>query len=230
MREEFVQLLDGLVLAGVLFAIPDRPAIGGRLVLPRRQAAIAPACRLGGLGIDFIEIAQYRLDRSAEAVDVEAVKSGTALGRPVLVMDAQPIDKGEHLLVAPHPGREALKHRACFLRRREVTHIAVDARRIWPVGLDRNNIEAVRGDQMPRDRGAGTVKFGAAMRRLAKQHDARIAETVEQRAEFVLPLGRGQPLTMRAQYPRDLRGLGALPLQQFHIVRHGSPPPESRSL
>ena len=37
------------------------------------------------------------------------------------------------------------------------------------------------------------------MRCLSKQHDARVAEAVEQRAEFVLPLGRGQPLISRAQ-------------------------------
>ena len=52
---------------------------------------------------------------------------------------------------------------------------------------------------MPRDRGAGTVKFGGAMRCLSKQHDARVVKAAEQRAEFVLPLGRGQPLTLRAQ-------------------------------
>src|SRR5207248_9159930 len=103
MREQLVQLLDRLILAWVLLAVRDGPAISGRLILPRSQAAIALARAPGRRGIDLVEIAQYRLDRGTEAVNVEPAKGGATLGRQALIVQPQPIDKRQYLLVAPNP-------------------------------------------------------------------------------------------------------------------------------
>ncbi len=105
------------------------------------------------------------------------------LRRQALVVVPQPVEKAQHLLVAPHPGRETLERLARRCRRREMTDIAVDARRIGPIRLDRDDVEPVRGDQPFRDRGARPVEFGGAVRRLAEQHHPGVAEPVEKGAE-----------------------------------------------
>ena len=117
----------------------------------------------------------------------------------MFVMEAQPIDKPQHLLVAPHPGRETLEDRAHLGRRGEVADIAVDAGGVGPIGFDRDNAEAMIDDQAPRDRGAGAVEFRRAVRRLAEQHDLGVTKSIEKRAEFVIALRRRQPLAMAAQ-------------------------------
>ena len=77
--------------------------------------------------------------------------------------------------------------------------IAVDPRGIGPVGLDRDDVEAVIDDQALCDRGAGTVEFRSAVRRLAEQHHLGVTKAVEKRAEFVSALRRRKPLCMAAQ-------------------------------
>src|SRR5207248_2364209 len=208
-----VQLLDRLILAWVLLAVRDGPAISGRLILPRSQAAIALARAPGRRGIDLVEIAQYRLDRGTEAVNVEPAKGGATLGRQALIVQPQPIDKRQYLLVAPHPCREALKGRARLGGGREVANIAVDARRIRPISLERHDVEAMLDDQMPRDRGAGTIEFRCAVRRLTEQHNPRIAKAIERRAELILAFRRRQNLAKAAQQPAQFGGFGFLLLQ-----------------
>jgi hypothetical protein len=96
---------------------------------------------------------------------------------------AQPVDELEDHGVAPHPGREALE-----VRKRigaagvvaEAAHIAVDAVRVGPVGLDRDGVEAALDDQPPRDRGALAVEVVAAVRRLAEQREAGAGEQLDQ--------------------------------------------------
>src|SRR5947208_5228213 len=68
--QELVELFDRRVFARVLVAVDDGAAVFGRLVLPRGQAAVAPAGRGGGLRIDAVEVADDGGDRGAEAVDV----------------------------------------------------------------------------------------------------------------------------------------------------------------
>src|SRR5439155_21998836 len=122
----------------------------------------------------------------------------------IFVVYAQPVDKGQHLLVAPHPGREALKGWAGLRRRSEVTDVTVDPRRIGPVGLDRDDGEAMIDDQALRDRGAGTVELRGAVRRLAEQHDPRVAEPVEKSAECLGMPGFRQLLPVPPQQRGDL--------------------------
>jgi len=64
-----------------------------------------------------------------------------------------------------------------------VAHMPVDRGGIGPVGLDRDDREAMFLDQPPRDRGAGAVEFGRAMAGLAKQHHPRVGIAIEQAAE-----------------------------------------------
>ena len=52
-----------------------------------------------------------------------------------------------------------------------------------PVGAKRREGEAVPFDQPARDRGVSPIELGCAMARLAAQHDAPVAETVEQACE-----------------------------------------------
>jgi hypothetical protein len=82
-----------------------------RIALPRRQAAIAQAGHRGRLRIDALQVAKDGADRAVEAVDVEAVEADPALRLDASVVLAQPLHELPHLLVAPHPGREAGERR-----------------------------------------------------------------------------------------------------------------------
>jgi hypothetical protein len=92
---------------------------------------------------------------------------------------AQPGEEVADLLVAPHPGREALEGRLGVRRLGPAAHIAVEDGGVRPVGLDRHDAEAVLLDQPPGDGGAGAVEFRGAMAGLAQQHHPRLAEPVE---------------------------------------------------
>jgi hypothetical protein len=54
-------------------------AIGGRVILPGREAAITVARQTGCFGIDAIEIAQDFADRGVEAIEIKPVEGGTFL-------------------------------------------------------------------------------------------------------------------------------------------------------
>ena len=57
--------------------------------------------------------------------------------------------------------------------------MAVDRQRIGPVGLDRDDAEAVLFYQAPGDRGARAIELRRTVARLAEQHDAAVGEAVE---------------------------------------------------
>ena len=61
--------------------------------------------------------------------------------------------------------------------------VAVDRRRVRPVGLDCDDVESVMLDQPARDGRSRAIEFARAVARLAKQHHARIAIAVEHRSE-----------------------------------------------
>ena len=123
------------------------------------------------------------MDRLAEAIDVEAVKGDFGAVGQRFIVAAQPVGKGQHFRIAPHPGRETDKRFAPARAFGVVADIAVDPRRIGPVSLDRDDGKAMMLDQPARDRRTRGVEFGGAMRRLAQQHDLRVAEAVEKFAE-----------------------------------------------
>src|SRR3546814_9120346 len=58
---------------------------------------------------------------------------------------------------------------------RSMPNIIVYPRGVRPIGLHRHDVEAMSFDKTPRDRGARQIKFGRAVRRLAKQDHARVA-------------------------------------------------------
>src|SRR3546814_20489839 len=64
--EQIPQLRDDRLLATVALTIEHRPAIMRRVVLPGRQAAIAPPRLARRLGIDLVQIGKHRVDRSEE--------------------------------------------------------------------------------------------------------------------------------------------------------------------
>ena len=101
-------------------------------------------------------------------------------------------------------------------RRREKADIAVDARRVGPIRFDRDDVEAVRRDQLLRDRGAGPVEFGGAVRRLAEQHHLGVAEPVEKGAERRVVFRLRQIFTAAAQQPRQILRFSLLPPLQQH--------------
>ena len=79
-----------------------------------------------------------------------------------------------------------------------MAHVSVDARRIGPIGLDRDDGEAVLLDQAPRDRGAGAIEFRGAVGRLAEEHHLGIGEAIEHRAERFILADRRQRLSVLA--------------------------------
>ena len=139
---------------------------------------------------------------SREIVEIEPVKAGHRLGHARLIVAAQPADEGFDLRVAPHPGREAAERRLLPLAPRPMADEAIDIGRVGPVGLDRDDVEAVSLDQPARDRGAGAVEFAGAVARLAEQDDPRLAEPVERAGEGGI-VDRRQQLRGGAQPRRE---------------------------
>ena len=92
-----------------------------------------------------------------------------------------------------------------------VPDIAVDTRRIGPVGLDRDDGEAVLLDQSTGDRRSGPVELGRAVGRLAEEYDIGIAEAVEEGAKLLRSLRRRQRFKMRPQRLGQLVGFLSFP-------------------
>ena len=178
--EHDVQLLDHLMLAGHHAVAFDEVTIQGRIVLPGRQAAVAPACFLGQMGVDTVQILQHLMNRVAQAVDVQATEFDARFRCALMIEAVQPIGKGLDLGIAPHPRGEAAEDMALPGRRRQPAHIAVDMPGIWPVGFDRHHVEAVLLDQALGNGGAGSIKIMGAMAGLADQDHPRIPIAIEQ--------------------------------------------------
>ena len=84
------------------------------------------------------------------------------------VVLAQPVDKCAHLIVAPHPGREAGKSRPLGGRIFKMPNVVIDTRGIRPVALDGNKMETLLDDQFARDALAHAIEFGSAVSGLAQ--------------------------------------------------------------
>ena len=66
----------------------------------------------------------------------------------------------------------------------EMPNIIVDACRIRPIAFDGDKAEPLLDDQFARDALTHPIEFRGPMRRLAEQHDARVAHPFEQRAKI----------------------------------------------
>src|SRR5207237_5784562 len=94
----------------------------------------------------------------------------------------QPLDAIDDLSVRPHPSRPALEgmqHLACRgAGARVILRIAVDAVTVGPVAFDGDEREPFLTDQPLRELGAPGVILGRAMRCLAEQDIARVADAI----------------------------------------------------
>jgi hypothetical protein len=140
----------------------------------------APVARAGprrGLGVDGLEVVDDGAHRLAQAVEVEAVEAGAA------AVVAQPLDELDDHPVAPHPAREADEVAERLLGvavGAEGLDVAVHARRGRPVGLDGDAARAAALDEPARELGAQRVELVRPVRRLAEQHEPRVADEVAQ--------------------------------------------------
>src|ERR1700681_1154151 len=122
------------------------------------EASVTRAGSLCRGGIGPLEIFDHGCHRGMQAVEIESVKAGlSGTGRKGVIVRSQPLDKLDHIGVAPHPSWEAPKVAERFLSIHiiaRIAHIAVDAVGVWPVRLDRDGRKALLLDQPFRDLGA----------------------------------------------------------------------------
>ena len=105
-----------------------------------------------------------------------------------VVAGPQPLDEVQHVVVAPHPRREAPEVRQGGVRvavARETHHVAIHPIRVGPIALDRNRGEATLLDQAPGDAGALSVELVRPVRGLADEDEAPVTDEVEQRVVVV---------------------------------------------
>src|SRR5438105_14577187 len=136
-------------------------AVGGGVFGPWIEATVPAAGEPGELGVLLLEEVDHRAHRRAHVVEVEPVEARHLLVRSALIVPTHPADEAVGLLVAPHPGWEALERAELAFARRPVADVAVERRRVGPVALDRDDVEAVPLDQLTRDRRAGAVEFAS---------------------------------------------------------------------
>ena len=98
----------------------------------------------------------------------------------------------EYFVVAPHPSRETRERSGqAGLDGRQAVNDAIVGGRVRPVCLDRNDVEAVIGDEIRRDFGAGVVELGRAVRGLAQHDDPAISEQrCDNATQILVPVER----------------------------------------
>jgi len=112
-----------------------------RLGLPWCQAAITLPRFPSSLAIDPIEIVQHRRNGRAQAVDVQAAEFDPIRIPTMFVLASEPLNKFQHLLVAPHPTWKPVERFLCCGTRRMMANVTINARRVRPVGLDGDHVE-----------------------------------------------------------------------------------------
>jgi hypothetical protein len=136
----------------------------------------------GRLGVDLLQVAQDRVDRLVEAVQIEPVEARRH--RRPLVVAAQPPDERLDDLVAPHPAREAqeVAERGVGVAVLALApDEAVDPVGLWPVRLHGDGVEAGVLDQPPGHARPLDVELVRPVRCLADQHATRVAAAIDQR-------------------------------------------------
>lgn len=181
--QHHVELFDHLRFTGHQAIAFDEMTVQGRVILPGRQAAVAPPCFLGQLRVDAVQIVQHLMDRVAHAVNVEATELHAVFTGALMVVAVQPVGKGFDLGVAPHPGGEAAEDMAFPGRRGQPSDVFVDMPCIGPVGLNGDDGEAMPLNQALRDGGPGAIEIAGAVAGFADQHHPRIRVAIEHFAE-----------------------------------------------
>src|SRR5439155_27387662 len=88
--------------------------------------------------------------------------------------------------VAPHPPRKALEaaqRRFGGVVSCRALYVAARAQGRWPVGLDRDGIEAFVDDQPTAELGAHAIELLGSVGRLAHPHQARMTDLRDQAVE-----------------------------------------------
>ena len=183
------ELRHNLVLARGCGLERDRVAVRLSFAPDAVEAAVAVACALRFGGVHTLEVCDHGFDRCRKAVKVETVETRFRRGMHVrVVAGPQPLDEVQHVVVAPHPRREAPEVRQGGVRvgvARETHHVAIHPIRVGPIALDRNRGEAMLLDQTPGDAGALSVELVRSVRGLADEDEAPVTDEVEQRVVVV---------------------------------------------
>ena len=177
--------LDRFVLARLAQAEARRVAVSLRVLAEVLEARITVTRPPRRLGVDLIEICQDRFNGSKQTVEVEAVEADL----PCLIADrvvvvSQPPDEIEHVGVAPHPGGKSLEVAERVIGAgvgARAAHVSVHSISVRPVGFNRDRPEALLDDQPFGNLRALAVKLMRAVRSLAEQHEAGVADHLQQR-------------------------------------------------
>ena len=135
-------------------------------------------------GIDVIEIAEDRRNRTVQTVEIETIDAGALRrisDRGVVLL--QPVHELHHLPVSPHPGREPIEGLLGMWLDGRASYVAIQALRLRPIRLERDDRKTLALDERLRDSRAHEVELGRAVRCLAEADDARIADAFEERVE-----------------------------------------------
>lgn len=104
----------------------------------------------------------------------------------------EPIGKFQDFQIAPHPAREARECLALAGLGCAMAHIAINPLGVGPIGFDRDDVEPVVLNEIPRDGSAGAIEFARAVRGFTQKHQIRIAEPGKGQTERIRMFGRRQ--------------------------------------
>src|ERR1700722_1147760 len=154
------------------------------VLLPRSEACIPLPGSLSHRRINSVEVRDDRVNRREKAVEIQPIETGIAIRIVNFgVVRAQPFDKFQGFLCSPPPRWESRESLPLIRSDRGMADILVDSRSIGPIGLDRDEVEALAQNQFLRDARAHPVELRSSVSGLAEQDDLRIGDPIEQRAE-----------------------------------------------
>jgi hypothetical protein len=183
------------------------------------ETRIALACPLRRPLIDLLQIAEHGFHRRVHAIEIQAVKPDLCgTGGTSIVVCSQPLDELDHLFVAPHPGRETPEVGERFHgidRVARATDVAIDGVSVGPVGFHRHAGETFFVNEPLRDLGTLAVELVRAVRRLAEQREARLADPIHQR--IVVAGSAGQRMSRAQCLEERAVGRGWRPLLPWRV-------------
>ena len=153
------------------------------------EATVPPTGALRCLRVDYLQVLQDALDGSMQTVQVQPVEAGAGALGPGSVPFAQPAQKVDDDAVAPHPSRKSREVGQRVIGgcvRSRVADPSMRAVGVRPVGFGRDRQKALFADQAFGDARALAVELVGAVRRLADQHKAGIADQVHQAVVIIV--------------------------------------------
>src|SRR5271165_4807118 len=128
------------------------------------ETGVAGPCTSRGHRINLLEIADYLLHRSMQAVEIQPVETGlaTMLRSTASIVGPQPLDEVTDGGVAPHPRRETLESAQRLFRccvGALPAHVPVHPVGVRPVRLGGHRAEPLLLDQPFGDLGSGPIEL-----------------------------------------------------------------------